>query len=199
MKKGRVISVAVRKGELKEGMQVLIPVVYAYDLVSQNETPKGRIQEKNGLALISRIEGGQVWTEQGWDISDLIDSLMVLVVEFVRKPYGKKIQVPLSYSQWKSVMKNGELDSNKEVEFNGKSVMGGDISDYYGKIIEKGKQINVAKIIRAKVGMYDAVNLKRVAKAAFLQGVSYGHCLGKGEAEFKEWWDGLVIGNKKSY
>lgn len=75
----------LRKSAAKEGMKILMMKVYKFNLVRQNNQPLGELHDEWVVGTIvtigDRANKGKIWTQQGWEIADLINAKLVLILK----------------------------------------------------------------------------------------------------------------------
>ncbi len=143
--KGKVKSIPVT--EVTEEMQVIYNDGNKDYVMTVGEDEKHPISLKLGVghARLSHLKTFVIEYKE----KVLEDELEAK--EFVLRENTYTKQLPLKYSQWQSALDNGEVDSDKEVEF---EIITNDTSNY--NVIPQNfiKHIQFAKIIPVKKRMY---------------------------------------------
>lgn len=114
---------------------------------------------------------------KGYDPEDLVEitELKTLVVEYRKEthnpndtyPHRTLIkQLPLKYSQWQSAIDNGEVDNDKEVEFEVVNMV-------LSTTCEDDYDYQIAKIIPQQKRMYSETQVKELCRQAHHIGGAY--------------------------
>lgn len=148
-KQGKVKSIPLTKEQVIEGINVLVDGDDAIFIVITTDDISGKVRvqcKESGNSIVDASE------------------LKTLVVEYtVQIPHPElgsitsfPYQLPLKYSQWQSAIDNGEVDSDKEVEFEivPRYLEEKDVnsSNGFAKIIPQKKQDKLLPILEALLG-----------------------------------------------
>lgn len=136
-KQGKIKAIPVK--EVTEGMQVVLNSRFVCKVISIYTDGYYGLQYIDGTITSTRcIEKTKTLVVEYEDL-DRISALQSLDCE--PEDYNTYKQIPLKYSQWESALDNGEVDSDKVVEFEIKGLEVIESDSHYAKVIPQKKRI----------------------------------------------------------